>query len=255
MGADIGRKWDIEDTRLDGRVGPTLNYVNTIQGLGPDDVSYFSWRGKAQAMNHLYEAFIGNQFEGWISDIEYNGQRKGLGSPLNVDRYEARMKYLWNLGGYSPPLFVLAWRAEAVVVNSTEVTAASESDVDKSRELLPIDYRVFYGGDRNLRGFTRQSLDNEAKGYLTAISTGVELRLIEELPKHFQPFLLFDAAKLGDRRLVLGRQIFSSWGLGMRWPSPIGTIRGSAAKGEISSPGDSRYKTRWVFFLSLGQEF
>lgn len=250
LGADLGRKWDIKKIRIDTRLGPTLNYVNTIQGIGPDDISYLSWRGKASGMSHVYEAFSGNQFEGWTSDLEYNGQRKGLGSPINVDRYQAQIKQLWNLGEYSPPLFVLAWRAEAVVVNATEV----EDNDPKKRELLPIDYRVFYGGDRNLRGFARQALDNEGKGYLTALSTGIELRLIEQLPKRLEPFLLFDAGKLGDRRFVLDTPLFTSWGFGMRFVSPIGTIRGSAAKGEIA-PGDPRYKTRWVFFLSLGQEF
>jgi translocation and assembly module TamA len=248
LGVDVGQKWDVKEVRLDARIGPTLNYVNTIRGIGPDDVSFVSWQGKLQAMDHAYEVHVGDQFEGWTSNFQYLGQRKGLGSPLNVDRYEGTMKYLWNVGAYSPPLFVLAWRSNVAIVNSTEIESG------QGRELLPIDYRIFYGGDQNLRGFARKSLDNEGKGYLTAVSSGVELRLIEELPFRLQPFLLYDAAKLGTRRLTLENAWYTSWGLGVRWPSPIGTVRASAAKGEIS-PADPKYRTQWVFILSLGQEF
>lgn len=251
LGADLGRYWDQWNIRWRGRFGPTLNYVNTIQGKGPDDVSFLSWEGSMVAMNHEYEASQREQYSGWEASVDYRGHRKGIGSYINVDRYELDFKNLWNLGSYAPPLFVLGARVELIGVNSNEINPQLD------RNLLPSEYRVFYGGDDNLRGFSRQSLNNQDLGYLTAAYAGFELRLIEELPWKLEPFLLYDIAKLGNSKLELDPAIYSSWGLGMRWASPFGTLRFSAARGEINNQDKRKqsYPEEWVVFFSFGQEF
>lgn len=259
LGADIGRNWDIWGTRFRGRVGPTLNYVNTIQGEGPDEVSFISWDGTLVAMNHVYEVGRRNQFEGWNAGFEYSGQRAELGSYLNVDRYQLNYKHLFNLGGYAPPFLVLGSRFELTSVDSRTKVA------DPNAAKLPSEYRVFYGGDENLRGFGRKVLNNNDSGYLTSGYAGFELRLIEELPYQLEPFLLYDAAKFGDGRYNLDEPVFTSWGLGLRWASPFGTLRGSAARGEIFNEEKvedpiqrkvvDSYPQEWVYFFSFGQEF
>lgn len=251
LSADLGRNWDMWKSRFRGRLGPTLNYVNTISGQGPDDVSFVSWEGSLIAMSHDYEWGLRNQFSGWEGAFDYRAQRKGIGSYLNVDRYEADFKHLWNVGSFAPPLFVLGARTEAIAVNSKNKVD------DPNREQLPGDYRVFYGGDDNLRGFSRQVLNNRDFGYFTALYAGLELRLIKELPWNLEPFLLYDFAKLGDGRLNLDDPVFTSWGLGVRWASPFGTIRGSAARGEIFAEDEvaDTYPQEWVYFFSFGQEF
>lgn len=251
IGADLGRNWDMWDLRLLGRVGPTINYVNTVQGLGPDDATFLSWEGQMLIMSHDYEFQVRDQFVGWLSHLKYQGQRKGIGSELNVDRYDLSFKHLWNLGNYSPPLFILGTRLDLVGVDAHPV------ELEQKRNLLPIEYRIFYGGDQNLRGFPRQRLTNQGLGYLTAAYVGFELRLIEQLPYRLQPFLLWDGARLGQRRYALDPPFFSSGGFGLRWASPVGTLRGSAARGRIWQ-GDSTtdiYPQEWVYFLSFGQEF
>jgi translocation and assembly module TamA len=250
VGADLGRQWDMGKVRLAGTFGPTWNYERTARGVGPGDVDYLSWDGHLLFMSHYYEAFTGAQDGGWTGEFRFSEQRKGVGADLNVDRYELSFKHLWNVGNYAPPLFVFAARMNAIGVNFSEFDNAN-------RDALPVAYRIYYGGNENLRGFARSSLDNGGLGFLTALSAGFELRLIEQLPFHLQPFLLADVGQLGGRSFKLFDPLYTSTGAGLRWPSPFGTLRGLAAHGNIAN-GDAStqgYKQEWVYFVSFGQEF
>jgi translocation and assembly module TamA len=251
-GMDIGRFWDMGDIRWVGRFGPTLNYVKTAQGLGPEDVSYLSLEGSLLAMSHSYESSLRNQYEGWDASFRYRGQKEGLGSRIDVSRYDFSYKILWNMGQYAPPLFVLGVRFDINAVDTGSVSAGVATN-----DILPIDYRIFYGGAENLRGFARKTLTNGDLGYLTAVYTGIELRLVEQLPWNIQPLLLLDVAQLGADKMKLDDPVFTSKGLGLRWASPFGTLRGSAARGRIYNEDftTTGYVQDWVYFLSFGQEF
>ncbi len=251
-GGDLGRFWDLWDIRFVGRVGPTVNYLETKQGVGPSNVSYLSWGGSLEAMSHNYESTLRTQFEGWTGAFRYRGQREGLGSEISVNRYDVAYKGLWNMGNYAPPLFVLGFRFDVNGVDADEALPGQNPD-----DLVPIDYRVFYGGADNLRGFARKSLSNNELGYLTGAYAGMELRLVGEVPYNIEPLLLYDVAQLGKRGMEFDDPVYTSAGVGVRWASPFGTLRGSAAKGEIHS-GDAStagYKQEWVYFVSFGQEF
>lgn len=252
-GVDLGRMWDEWDIRWRATAGPTLNYINTISGIGPDEVSFLSWEGGVRLAHHNYESMVREQVEGWEFIYDYLGQREGLGSELSVDRHEVDFKYLWNVYNLSPPYAVLAARFELI---GTDAKAAADVSGDEN-QILPVEYRTFYGGDENLRGFGRYVLNNNDFGFLTAAYAGFELRLIEELPYHLQPFLLYDIAKLGVDRYTWSPATFTSTGLGIRWASPFGTLRGSAARGRIHGGDDSvaQYPQEMVYFLSFGQEF
>lgn len=251
LGLDLGRKWDLWSVRWSGKLGPTVNYLNTVRGIGPEDVKYLSWEGHLSGMSHSFELDARNQFEGWASSLDYRGQREGLGSPLNADRFDLEGKYFWNLRDLDPPLFVFATRAQAssVVTNSLAESLGSR--------VLPREYRIFMGGDDNLRGWHRKTLDNRGQGYLTSLYLGFELRLIEELPYKLQPLLLWDLARFGTRSLTLEETTFSSAGIGLRWASVFGTLRGSAARGQIlnAQANSPIYPEDWVYFFSFGQEF
>jgi outer membrane translocation and assembly module TamA len=251
LGADLGRNWDQWKVRFTARGGPTLNYVKTLRGAGPEDQTYSSVEGTLLAMSQNYEASIRDQYEGWSSSVFYRGRRKGLGSEIAVDRIEWNLKHLWNLGEYSPPLFVLGTRLQTITVDSEELTSGA------SQSLLPSEERIYMGGDQNLRGFPRQSINNGKLGFLTAAYLGFELRLIEQLPFHLQPFLLWDSAKVGTRRYTLDRPVFTSEGLGLRWASPFGTLRGSIARGHVleGTTLSDPYPEQWIYFVSFGQEF
>lgn len=251
-GADIGRLWDLWDVRFIGRVGPTMNYTETKVGIGPENISYLSWEGSLEAMSHNYESNLRNQYEGWTGSFRYRGQKKGLGSEIDVNRYDATYKTLWNIASYSPPLFVLGFRLELNAVDADQAYPGQDN-----RELVPIDYRVFYGGAENLRGFSRKSITNGNLGFLTAAYAGFELRLIEQVPYNIQPLLLVDLARLGTERMAFDEPLFTSLGGGVRWASPFGTLRGSAARGKIYQENLSTagYAQEWVYFVSFGQEF
>jgi translocation and assembly module TamA len=181
----------------------------------------------------------------------YLGQRDGIGSPVSADRFDLTAKQLWNIGNYSPPLFVLGIRVQGTMTTANEVT------LGQGREQLPIEYRIFLGGDDNLRGFSRQSLNNGGLGYLTAVYIGTELRIVDEMPFNLEPFLLWDGAQLGDRKGTLDRALFTDYGAGLRWRSPFGTLRGSIAQGAILNKNtfSSPYKEELVGFVSFGREF
>ncbi len=250
-GVDIGRNWDLWEARFNGRWGPTVNYTKTVRGVGPGDVTYPSIDASLAITSHAYEYLIREQYEGWIFHLFYRGQNKGLGSQLDLNRYQADFKHLWNIGGFAPPLFVLGARLETTIVDAQNVNGI------KNRDLIPAEDRIYMGGDQNLRGFPRRSVDNLDLGYLTSVYLGLELRLIEELPYRLQPFLLYDLARLGNRRYALDKPVFSSEGIGLRWASPFGTLRGSFAKGNVWNEDETTqpYEEDYVLFLSFGQEF
>jgi translocation and assembly module TamA len=250
-GADLGMYWDLWDLRFNGRFGPTVNYTKTVRGIGPSDATYTSLEGSLSMQSHVYELFYQNQYDGWSGNFQFRGNRKGLGSDISVNRYDANFKYLWNIGAYAPPLFVLGARVEGSVV------AVDEEPGKDVRSLLPVDYRIFYGGDDNLRGFARKSIDNGGAGYLTSLYTGFELRLVEQIPYGVQPLILWDAARMGDRAQTLDAPVYVSEGFGVRWATPFGSLRGSAARGKIWG-GDATtaaYAQQWIYFVSFGQEF
>lgn len=251
LGYDIGRNWDMWNTRMQARGGPVLNYSKTLRGEGPQDIKYSSFEGMIQIMSHNYEFHLRDQYEGWLFQFFYRGQNKGLGSAVDLHRFRTSLKTLWNLGGYYPPLFVLGARFEQTVVDVYNQTQ------DVSVADIPIEDRIFLGGDQNLRGFGRGTIDNSGLGYLTAFYMGFELRLIEELPYRLQPFLLWDYAKLGASENHFDSSIFISEGLGLRWLSPFGSIRGSAARGRVwnKNADTESYPEKWVYFLSFGREF
>jgi translocation and assembly module TamA len=122
---------------------------------------------------------------------------------------------------------------------------------------IPTSDRVFVGGDQNLRGFPRKGIDNQGLGYLTFLYLGFELRLIEELPYRLQPFLLWDLGQTGNKRYTVDPTLFISEGIGLRWLSPFGTLRGSIARGRVLyyEITDTFVPEQWVYFISFGQEF
>lgn len=250
-GADFGRHFDWWDTRFVVRGGPTLNYTKTVRGAGPDNIFYPTLEGIVTMTNHHYEASIRDQYEGWNAQFAYRGQNKGIGSKVDVNRYRLDFKSLWNIGALSPPLLVIGTRIEAIVVDADEIRETL------NRDLVPVEDRIYLGGDENLRGFNRKSINNNNLGFLTSLYLGLELRLIEQLPYRLQPFLLWDAARVGNRRYTVDPPVYTSEGLGIRWASPFGTLRGSAARGRVldGDTSTSGFVDQWVYFFSFGQEF
>ncbi len=249
-GMDLGYRWDVWSTRLLGKIGPTYNTVETTRGIGPT-AEYPTLDASLTAKSHTYEFLYAQQYAGWEGRFSYRGHSKGLSSEADVSRYDTRYKYLWNIGQYAPPLFVLSTRLQGTFVDAIEPID------EESTAKIPIADRIFVGGDNNLRGFPRQSISNDGKGYLSFLYSGFELRLVEELPYNLQPFLLFDIGKVGLQRYTLDATTFTSEGIGLRWLSPLGTIRGSLARGRVQNEQalGATFPERLMLFLSFGKEF
>ena len=247
FGALLGHTEDNHEFRYYLKGGPYYNHLSTLAGVGPRRSQYISWEGNARIVSHYYEYYQASPREGYYLDLGYISQRKGIGSDLNADQLALTGSQLFNFKLYDPPLHVLGVRF------SLRTTIVEE----KQFELLPQDYRLTLGGDDNIRGFGRKAINNNGAGYITTAYLGLEWRFLQVLPYKIQPFVLLDAAQVGDETFALQSTLLWSPGLGLRWQSPIGAFRVTAARGRIEdAKGATRdLKADWVYFLSYGNEF
>lgn len=247
FGTLLGHIEDSEHFRYYLKAGPYYNHLSTLKGEGPRRSTYISWEANAKIVSHYYEYYRANPRKGYYLDLSYKSQRKGVASELNADQFILSGTYLKNYKQYDPPLHVFGLRF------SLKTTIVENSQIP----LLPQDYRLTLGGDDNIRGFSRKSINNANRGYISTAYAGLEWRLNQVLPFKLQPFLFVDAAKVGEESLELNESFLWAPGLGMRWPSPIGSFRVTASKGQISQPeGEVANLPRgWVYFLSYGTEF
>ena len=119
---------------------------------------------------------------------------------------------------------------------------------------VPLDRKLFIGGDRSVRGFRINQI-GQPDGGLIAISSQNEVRI---------PFPLFTLAFFADWGGV-GKTVGSfgfgdlllGYGAGVRVNSPIGLIRGDVGfhnQSKIDVPNSRKYD-RTFFYFGLGQAF
>lgn len=251
VGLDIGRFWDSTTDRYKLRFGINGNSLKTVRGIGPAETSYLSAEGSLDLSSHEYELTTGQQFTGYKTSLSFQGQRAGLGSPLSAYQWTLNGKSLWDVQNQSPPLLILATRFAFGVTNFEQTNGPT------TQETLPPEYRFFLGGERDLRGFSRQAINNNGLGYLISAYVGFEIRLIEEIPWNVEPLLLWDGARVGKDQRSFDRAFFQSYGFGARWRSPFGPVRFTFAKGMIQDAEDelATIPQEWVFLFSFGTEF
>lgn len=119
---------------------------------------------------------------------------------------------------------------------------------------VPLDSKLFIGGDRSVRGFSINQI-GQPDGGLIAISSQNEIRF---------PFSLFTLAAFADWGGV-GKTVGTfgfgdlllGYGAGIRANSPIGLIRGDVGFHNQSAidPPNSRKYDRTFFYFGLGQAF
>lgn len=240
---------DAGGRRLEVRGGPAVDVFDTVRGAGPRGGSWFEFVTRAEVATHLYEYFQRDPRRGWTAALETSHRLKGAHSAVGAHALRLTGQSLWNLGDYQPPLAVLATRGQAG-------TVAGLSRADALAELPPTE-RFFLGGDADLRGVERKRLPDDAGGFLTSVYEGVELRAGDILPYGLQPFLFVDAAMGGAASFALEPDVYYSPGAGVRWASPFGTVRTTAARGLVWRRGSAFEPPRpgWRFFFSYGREF
>lgn len=240
--------WDNERLHLDVRGGPVLGYFHTIRGLGPVDDTFFAFDTRITAMSHLFEYYQRDPRKGWYLGLETSSRDAAAYSRLTAHRLRVYGERLWNVGNYDPPLFVVANRGWAGTIAANAQEAFTQ---------LPPTQRFYLGGDADFRGSRRQSLPTDSLGFLSAVYDGLELRINGVLPYRLQPLLFADMAMGGRRAFHLDKDIYYSPGTGVRWASPFGAVRLTAARGMVAraSPESPTTLPRWQFFATFGTEF
>ena len=241
----LGHRNDDSRHRYSFRYTPMYTVEKTLEGAGPTNIQYFSFRTSLTLTSHYFEYFKTTPQQGYQLNVDWSAQREGIESPLSLDQFNFSGTWLSNYGKWDPPLAVLGVRFR----HSVNVTS-SESEV-------PFTYRLYLGGKDDIRGFSRNSINNLDQGYRTVSYLGLESRFLEVLPYKIQPYLFYDFAKVGVQHWSWDQSIYASPGFGLRWQSPIGSFRGSLSRGMISQKDEqvSQPKEQWNFILTYGQEF
>lgn len=245
-----GASRDTRHLRAEFSAGPALEYVNTIRGLGPARDRYLAFQTQLELRSHLFEYYAGEPRTGGRVAFRTQSRIAGLYSAITAHRVGMQGEQLWNLGGYDPPALVFAtrWLGQSTLVNN-KLAAAGE---------LPLDMRFFMGGDADLRGAGFNAVPADPAGLLSMIYDGLELRMGDVFPYGIQPLVFLDAAMGGRGSFHLDPAVYLSPGLGVRWRSPVGSLRATLARGIVwrrSPSAEILLRPHWQFFLSLGKEF
>lgn len=224
---------------------PIYTVENTIEGQGPSHFQYLSFRGSAELLSHYFEFLRFNPQEGYQLQAHWEAQRQGAGSPFSADLIKLSGTHLWNIGSLDPPLTVLGVRFGHSIIAASNLN------------LIPASFRLFLGGAEDVRGFFRQSINNANLGFQTTSFLGLEARFLEVLPYQLQPFVFYDIGKVGFNEWSWINETYTAPGVGMRWQSPFGALRGTLAKGIILNENPQRPQPpeEWNIFLSYGREF
>ena len=247
IGSRIANSWEREDYNFYAEVGPLAERANTTEGAGPKKVDSVKWSTKLTATSHLYEYYQTNPRQGWMANLETSSQFGGVLSEETVQRIFFQHQILWNLGRWEPPFLVLGWRGWAGTYLLNNPSAASVA--------VPVEQRFYFGGDDNIRGFSRKEIPGSNEGFLTGIYQGFELRTGGWFPLNLQPLLFLDWAKGGLSPTQLSRTHYFATGLGVRWDSPLGTIRSTLGHGFVGNRTPIDPNPHLQFFFSFGKEF
>lgn len=250
--AEFAPSWphDTSDYRVEVRGGPAVDYFDTTRGLGPRGAAWFSFVTHAEVNTHMWEYYQRDPRRGWTAQFDTSSRLAGAYSSISAHRMELTGESLWNMGRYDPPYLILATRGRM----GTVWTGNPNSYFS---DIPPTD-RFFLGGDADIRGFDRRRLPDDGRGFITALYEGVEMRMGDVLPYSLQPLVFLDAAMGGQRDFHLDKDVFWSPGFGVRWASPIGSIRATMARGNVWRHGEPQAeppKPHWQWFFSFGREF
>ncbi len=240
---------DVQSRRVEFSAGPALEYVHTSRGLGPDN-TYAAFQTQLEFRDHLFEYYAGDPRTGGRIAFRSQSRVAGIYSEITAHLLSLKGEHVWNLGAYEPPALVLATRylGQTTLVKKS-LLAAGE---------IPLDMRFFLGGDANLRGSGLNKIPADTAGLLTVIYDGVELRMGDVLPHGLQPLIFLDAAMVGRSSFKLNPDVYWSPGFGLRWNSPVGSVRATLARGFVwrrNPAAEVLLEPQWRFFLSLGTEF
>lgn len=237
-----------DDTRaaFQVEVGPEFELLRTFRGEGEGDARFLSLRARAVSTSHLFEYYRTSPRDGFFLAFDGSFAHQSLASAVTAQRLSVRGEGLYNVNDFDPPWLVLGIRGGA----STTLTGKRPGESGE----LPPTFVNYLGGAANIRGFGRNELPANESGGLSSLYGGFELRA-NTLPWGLQPFGFLDAGAVGSGPASLDLPVYLAPGGGMRWQSPVGVFRGTAAHGYTvgSDPGST--PKHWQFFVTFGEEF
>lgn len=246
-GVAAAGSWDNQKIGAVFRVGPNFNLVDNFRGTETGLTKFLSLQSRVDLMSHGFEYYLTRPRTGFQVGLAVDLNNKNLLSDVTAQRVTLDGHYLYNLLGYDPPLLVFGVRGGLY----NTFTKGSAATVSK----LPPSYKYYLGGSPDLRGWGRRELPSE-DGAFSAAYVSAEVRLGELLPGGFQPFVFTDAGIFGDQALRYQGPVYWSPGVGLRWESPIGMFRGTAARGLKSGGNQAGTKDpHWQYYVSFGEEF
>lgn len=229
------------------RVAPGWQDIQQVDGVGPHHSQFTSLHFEADYISHLFHYHSPDPREGQrisISAMFVPTTLPGAGNPFSLS---AQKTWLFAPGHSEPRLAIFGARAR---VFSSWVASGTRT------QHLPIDFRQWLGGMRDLRGFGREELPDQGFGARQGLVLSSEVRFPGILPWRLDPLALLDATWFRTGAGVDHERLEAYWnlGAGLRWQSPVGTVRTTLARGFQVGMPDSRLSHLQVH-LSLGEEF
>ncbi|MEZ4752598.1 MAG: hypothetical protein R3B54_18770 [Bdellovibrionota bacterium] len=233
--------WDTSRERIRASLGPSVELTKTVRGSGVGLFLLPMLKFSLSYLTHDLELALDKPEQGTLGQISvsYSDQNLFLMFPFFAFSFwEKTME---------------PGRTQACQVCAGSTLCVWQHDPlgwDAFR-LLPF----LPGGSDSLRGFSRLELPGAGKAAHTSAYIGIEQRLLNLLPWKLQPLVFMDFGAAGFRPFSLGSQVFGSPGIGLRWDSPIGVIRGTLAHGILWGSGPVSINPHWQFYIGLGEEF
>ncbi len=223
---------------------------------------------------YLFRAHEARRIKGVVPGIEQSGFERSAGPFLTVGR-DTRDDPLFptrgalgDVGAFlSAPslgseLHYVEWRAAYHTYSELRpgtVLAlggrAVTRDVLDSDRTLPVQERLFSGGETTVRSFREDDLgpadgDGEPLGGLTSVDLHAELR--QSLFGDLDGAVFYDVGVVARRTARIPRRRGQAWGVGLRYRLPVGPVRLDWGW----NPGDRFAADRsWALHLSFGFAF
>jgi translocation and assembly module TamA len=228
--------------------GPSATRQFSSDTTSSAPLTYLSLIGHINFTSHDYELYSTDPRSGWIMDFNVEVLSEGVSTTALASVYKLSGSKLFPLNPVDPPQWILGFRFGLDTVETEQRPQTSVT--------LPPQYFTTLGGDQNLRGFGRDELAQGTLGGLTSAFLSTEFRYAKTLPLGIEPFVFFDVGALGANPFELDPQLYYSPGVGIRFSTPFGSIRGTVAHGFILNElaGQDTNEHVQVFF-SFGREF
>jgi translocation and assembly module TamA len=241
--------WDTPSVGFELSFGPKFNLTRTLKGASHGWSHFTSAIVNLSAASHDYEYWLSDPRSGYAFSTTALLNSDKVLSSFTAQKLTIQGQALWNIAGFDPPLFILGIRGFA------GTTIANDHAANFST--LPPWFLYYLGGSQNMRGFSRLQLPNGARGALTSLYAGAELRLANILPLNLQPIVFADVGALGQKSLNIDGPGYWSPGFGIRWPSFVGVMRFTVAHSYLIRNRNpiNNGLSHWQFYFALGEEF